>query len=32
MSKKEEKIALYRKAAADLVLGLDEEFIAKVTG
>ena len=31
MSKKDEKIALYQKAAADLKLGLDEAFIAKVT-
>ena len=31
MSKKEEKIALYQKAAADLGLGLDNDFIAKVT-
>jgi len=31
MSKKDEKIALYQKAAADLKLGLDDAFIAKVT-
>ncbi len=31
MSKKEEKIALYQKAAAELGLGLDDAFIAKVT-
>ena len=31
MSKKDEKIALYQKAAADLKLGLDKELIAKVT-
>jgi len=31
MSKKDEKIAQYQKAAADLKLGLDKELIAKVT-
>ncbi|WP_292654981.1 DUF2853 family protein [Nitratifractor sp.] len=31
MSKKDEKIALYQKTAADLKLGLDSELIAKVT-
>ncbi|WP_457608674.1 DUF2853 family protein [Nitratifractor sp.] len=31
MSKKEEKIAHYQKAAKDLKLGLDDGFIAKVT-
>jgi hypothetical protein len=31
MSKKEEKIALYRKAAEALDLGLDPDFIARVT-
>jgi len=31
MSKKEEKIAHYQKASADLGLGLDNDFIAKVT-
>jgi len=31
MSKKDEKIALYQKAAADLKLDLDGELIAKVT-
>jgi hypothetical protein len=31
MSKKEEKIALYQKAAEELGLGLDGAFIAKVT-
>jgi len=31
MSKKDEKIALYQKAASDLKLGLDAELIAKVT-
>ena len=31
MSKRDEKIALYQKAAADLKLGLDKDFIAKVT-
>ena len=31
MSKKDEKIAHYQKAAADLKLGLDEALIGKVT-
>ncbi len=31
MSKRDEKIALYTKAAKDLGLGLDENFIEKVT-
>jgi len=31
MSKKDEKIAHYQKAAADLELGLDNELIEKVT-
>jgi len=31
MSKLDEKIALYTKSANDLGLGLDEEFVTKVT-
>jgi len=31
MSKLDDKIALYTKSANDLNLGLDEEFVAKVT-
>jgi hypothetical protein len=31
MSKKDEKLALYKKAAKELNLGLDEELIEKVT-
>jgi len=31
MSKRDEKVALYRKSAADLGLGLDDSLIEKVT-